>query len=272
MDDSEKPLDPKHEALLKTRGIGSGKHYEPFIKVHEISSTGESFRILGRHTSRPHHLLSRLELSAFLLFDRYIDTVDIKEQYPIPIADSLSICSRLGIRHPQTSGRLKVVTTDLVIELSNSSTLAIAVKPSEALDDLRVIEKLQIEKVYWEQRNCEWKVFTEREFTPEIKENFEWLHASHLNVDNQYSELSYEDVKVVFQRISGKELRLSTVCAALDDDYGCQKGFHIGVIRWAVATNLMDAPLNIVFKKWACNDLCLLDEEAHLVGGVLDVS
>ena len=270
--DSEKPIDPQHERLLKTRGIGSGQHYEPFIKVHEISSTGESFRILGRHTSRPHHLLSRIELSAFLIFDRHSKTVDIKEQFPIPIADSISICERLGIRHPQIAGKLKVVTTDLVVELLNDNRLAIAVKSSEALNDLRVLEKLQIEKVFWEQQNCQWKVFTEREITPAIKENIEWMHAAYHNVDDQFTELLYEDIEVVFQRINGKEIRLSTACAALDDDYGCTKGFHLGVIRRAVATNLIDAPLETVFKKWLCADLQLVVEAKHLIGGISDVS
>ncbi|ETX12700.1 hypothetical protein MUS1_02930 [Marinomonas ushuaiensis DSM 15871] len=39
--DSEKTVYPQDEKKLKTRGIGSGEDYEPFIKVHEISSTGE---------------------------------------------------------------------------------------------------------------------------------------------------------------------------------------------------------------------------------------
>jgi len=49
MRDSDRPLDPNDEKKLKTRGLGTGREYEPFIKVHEISSTGESFRILGRN-------------------------------------------------------------------------------------------------------------------------------------------------------------------------------------------------------------------------------
>jgi len=83
MRDSDRPLDPNDEKKLKTRGLGIGREYVPFIEVHEISSKGESFRILGRNTTRPHHLLSRLELSSFLVFDRYKSTVDIKEQYPL---------------------------------------------------------------------------------------------------------------------------------------------------------------------------------------------
>ena len=96
MNDANKPIDRKHEKLLKTRGQGTGKDYEPFIKVHEISSSGESVRIRGR----VHHLLSGIELLAFLVFDQFEQMIDIREQYPLPINDTLDICSRLGIRHP----------------------------------------------------------------------------------------------------------------------------------------------------------------------------
>ena len=118
MTDTDKPINPKHEKLLKTRGRGRGKDYEPFIKVHEISSSGESVRIRSASVGRVHHLLSRIELLAFLVFDQFEQTIDIREQYPLPINDTLDICSRLGIRHPQIHGGLTVVSTDLLVDLS----------------------------------------------------------------------------------------------------------------------------------------------------------
>ena len=272
MHDSERPLDPKDEKRLKTRGIGSGCKYEPFIKVHEVSSKGESYRILGRHSERPHHLLSRLELSAFLVFDRYHLTVDIKEQYPLALIDTLAISERLGIKHPQISGKLKVVTTDLVIELKNRKTLAIAVKYAEDLNDKRTVEKLQIEKVFWEQQGCEWKLFTEQEITAAIKENLEWLHAANQNSNDLYAELSVTDILLVYQRFSGSHKRLSTVCSALDDEYSCEPGFHIGVTRKAIAANLIDVPLNKVFRQWSCSDLSLTQSVTMVEGYTLDVS
>ena len=98
MTDANKPLDPKHEKSLKTRGQGSGKDYEPFIKVHELSSSGESVRIRSASVGRIHHLLSGIELLAFLVFDQFEQTTDIREQYPLRIDDTLDICARLGIR------------------------------------------------------------------------------------------------------------------------------------------------------------------------------
>ena len=270
--DSERPLDPKDEKRLKIRGVGSGKDYEPFIKVHEISSTGESYRIFGRNSARSHHLLSRLELSAFLVFDRYQLTTDIKEQFPLPIADSLSICKRLGIKHPQMYGKLKVVTTDLVVEFANRSGLAIAVKYTDNLDDPRAVEKLQIEKVFWEQQGYEWKLFTEYQITPAIKENLEWLHAAYRNSNSLYTELSDHDIQLVVERLSGLNKRLSTACSALDDEYSCEPGFHMGVVRKSIAANLIDVPLDKVFRQWLCSDIALVQSFDSIDRGVFDVS
>jgi len=272
MRDSDRAIDPSDAKRLKTRGKGSGLNYLPFIEVGEISSTGESFRILGRNSLRPHHLLSRLELSAFLVFDRYTKTKDIKEQYPLPITDSLSICSRLGMKHPQVSGKLKVVSTDLVIELGKGTGIAVAVKYEEALDDLRVIEKLQIEKVFWEQQGYEWKLFTENEITPSIKENLEWLHAANQNSDDLYAELSDIDIELIFLRLNSANRRLSSSCAAMDDEYSCEPGFHIGVMRKAIAANLIDAPINKVFRQWLCSDLTLVPSVSIQQWDLMNVS
>ena len=77
-------------------------------------------------------------------------TIDIREQYPIPISDSLEICRQLGIKHPQVSGKLKVVTTDFLFDFNSQKQLALSVKYIDELADPRVMDKLQIEKSYWE--------------------------------------------------------------------------------------------------------------------------
>lgn len=141
------------------------------------------------------------------------------------------------------------------------------VKYADDLDDLRVVENLQIEKVFWVLKGYQWKVFTEQEITPSIKENLEWLHAANQNLDGIYSELSKLDVQFIFQRLKRIKKRLTTTCAALDDEYSCDPGFHIGIFRKAVAANLIDAPLNIVFRQWSCSDLTLVQSISVLSGG-----
>jgi len=137
----------------------------------------------------------------------------------------------------------------MLIELKVRNGLAIAVKYAEDLNDIRTVEKLQIEKVFWEQQGYEWKLFTEQEITSAIKENLEWLHAAHQNSNDLYTELSLSDIQLVYQRLAASEKRLSTVCSALDDEYSCEPGFHIGVTRKAIAANLIDVPLGKVFRQ-----------------------
>ncbi len=260
MTDTNKPLDPKHEKLLKTRGRGTGKDYEPFIKVHELSSSGESVRIRSASVGRVHHLLSGIELFAFLVFDQFEQTTDIREQYPLPINDTLDICTRLGIRHPQIRGSLTVVSTDLLVDLSSKQQLAIAVKSSAELSKSRVIEKLQIEKTYWETRGVEWKIFTEREVSAGMRENLPWIQP-YLSPDmTDHQQLGATDVQDLLHRLkTHPKTKVTRLCAKLDDQYGLDPGFHLGALRHAVAHRFIRAPLNKAFHSWTFSDLTLRD-------------
>jgi hypothetical protein len=69
-----------------------------------------------------------------------------------------------------------------LVDLSPRQQLAIAVKSSEELSKARVIEKLQIEKIYWEARGVEWRIFTEKEVSDGLRENLLWIQP-YLNPD-----------------------------------------------------------------------------------------
>ena len=51
------------------RGQGFGKQYRPWLYVQDVPSEGRSHRIYSHKTGRVHHLLSDLELAAFLVFE-----------------------------------------------------------------------------------------------------------------------------------------------------------------------------------------------------------
>ncbi|WP_299685527.1 TnsA endonuclease N-terminal domain-containing protein [uncultured Vibrio sp.] len=176
MSDADKPLNKKDQKRLdEKRGEGIGKDYVPFIKVGEFSSSGESVRVKSATVGRVHHFFSGNELAAFLVFDWCKEVIDIREQFPIPLTDSLIICRQLGIRHPQEKGELKIVTTDLLIDFVDGSQLAIPVKPALNLDDKRIVEKLQIEKSYWEAAKVPCLFFTDQEVSNDLKMNLKWI-------------------------------------------------------------------------------------------------
>lgn len=264
MSDANKPVHPADLKRLKTRGKGVGKDYEPFIYIHELSSKGESCRSNSDTVGRVHHLLSRLELAAFLVFDYSSKTIDIREQFPIPIKDSLEICRQLGIKHPQVSGKLRVVTTDFLFDLDKLTPLALAVKYSDELTDSRVIEKLQIEKVYWENKGFKWNIFTDKQVASGLKENLQWIHPELVNDSGERT--NQELISVVERLLSHNNMKIGSLCGQLDDRYQVEPGYHIEAFRLAAARKLVIVPLTQSFYHWSTSELKVATQTNQLRG------
>ena len=160
----------------------SSKDYQPFVKVADISSLGRSHRVFGHKTKRTHHLLSDLELAVFLLFEWHSNTEDIQEQFPLDINVTKQIADSVGVKHPSQKGELKTMTTDFYVISKDiksiTSQLALQAKYSKDLDDARIIEKLELERRYWEQKDVGFKIITEKDIPRAVSDNIEWLYSS----------------------------------------------------------------------------------------------
>lgn len=258
MSDSKLPLNKKDQKRLKEkRGSGTGIDYNPFIHIQELSSSGESIRVKSATVGRLHHLLSGIEFSAFLLFDWSNDVLDIREQYPIPLQDSLAICRQLGIRHPQVKGELTIVTTDFLLN-KKDNVAAFAVKQTTELNNLRTLEKLQIEKTFCEYNHIEWKMFTEKEISHGFKENLKWIKP-FLDADTaSLYNISPQDVYTLINRISVAPNNLVTrLCAQLDDNYQLPPSYHIEVFRFAIAHKYISSSFETPFHNWSVSDLTM---------------
>ncbi|AXO16116.1 MAG: heteromeric transposase endonuclease subunit TnsA [Shewanella indica] len=257
-DDANKPLDPSDQKKLKARGHGFGASYKPFIQIQDLSSSGESVRAPGRVTGRIHHLLSGIEFAAFSIFDWYHDTADIREQFPLPLEETIRLCAEMGIKHPQIRGKLKIVTTDLLVDFREGPPLAIAVKPVSELGKARTIEKLQIEKAYWEQAGVGWKLFTDREVSPSLKENLQWIRPALADIRWEQFSSEVEDsssTELITRLATYSEQKATRCCARLDDEYGLEPGSHVQMLRYGVATRQIKAPLQKAYHDWKCSEL-----------------
>jgi len=162
-------------------GQGEGKNYKPFFKARDVPSQGECREVRGVITGRIHHLLSKLEYFVFILAERIDSVADLREQYALlPVEETIEIAKKLGIRYPTIpySGAPCVMTTDLVISTVNNdgmNLIPVSVKPSSKIIDStneknncqinKRLQKLAIEKVYWESRGWDWKLITEKSFS-----------------------------------------------------------------------------------------------------------
>lgn len=242
------------------------------LKSESSVAQEKVFRVRSVTVGRVHHFLSGMEFSAFLVFDWCRDVIDIREQFPIPLVDSLNICRQLGIRHPQEKGQLKIVTTDLLIDFSDGSQLAIPVKPATQLEDKRTIEKLQIEKSYWESSQVPCQIFTDQEVSKDLKMNLKWIKPLvDIDIEEDYP-FSQQDVLDLVARLAKQPKSfVARQCGKLDDDYQLQPGFHISIFRFGIANQYLKAPLSVPFIDWKCEDVELL-VGSHLALGAGNAS
>ena len=153
--------------LKEGRGQGVGSSYKPFIYTYEVSSLGRSHRLFGRKCARMHHLLSDLELAVFLILDWSPSVIDIREQFPLRVDDTVRIAEELGIRHASFKGVNQILSSDFLVDTNDSSrpTMAFQVKYSCDLEKPETIERLMLEKKYWDEKEIPWSLITEKEIS-----------------------------------------------------------------------------------------------------------
>lgn len=170
------------------RGAGRGKEYKPWLTVRDLPSEGRSHRIFGHKSLRTHHLLSDLELAVFLLLEWATKTTEIREQFPLRLEDTLFIADEAGIPHPSLRGVSQIMSSDFLVNTSDkiNPKFVLQAKYEEAFHDTRTIEKLELERRYWEKKKIPWMLVTEKDIPKVVFQNINWLYpAQRDDLDSQ---------------------------------------------------------------------------------------
>ncbi len=222
------------------RGQGFGKDYKPFLTVRDVPSKGRVHRRPALTHNRVVHLLSDLELAAFLLFDWQSAVMDIREQFPLNPEATINIANRLGVKHPAYKGVLQVMTTDLLVDFqikNQHSSQAICVKYAQDLEDERTIEKLELERRYWEGEGIEWYIFTEHEVPVVSVKNIRWLapHMHSYDLEERERNQAFESIVQVLD--ANPEEKLAVPLKELDAKLGLKPGSNLQYFRHLAAQN-----------------------------------
>lgn len=133
------------------RGEGTGANYKPWIKIRDFGSQGAASNVIDYKHGRTMQLLSQGEVYYYYLLRWRDDVEDIREQFPLDLADTVDIANRLEIMHPKDDKTR--MTTDLLVTKTNGQLEAYNIKTNKSeLDNPRTAEKIYIEKLYWESR------------------------------------------------------------------------------------------------------------------------
>lgn len=233
------------------RGQGKGSSYKPWLLIQDVPSIGLATRIKGWKTNRVHHFLSNLELNYFYILEWSSVITDIREQYPLLAREeTLAIASNCGIRHPQEpKTQIPIVMTcDFFITIAENigeTEVARTVKPSKDLQSKRTREKLEIERLYWSQREIDWGIVTEQEIPSIIAKNVEWLHPFKNLEDLELRKDSVDRIsKFLIQEIAKSQTPLVKITNFCDDELGLLPGTSLSVVRYLIANRAWLVDMN----------------------------
>lgn len=229
--------------LREKRGQGEGASYKPYLYIQDVPSVGLATRVKGWKTGRVHHFLSLLELHYFYLLEWSPVVDDIREQYPLHLAETLAIAKQLGVRHP-TDPRTReptTMTSDFVVTTRSGIKSIVQVRTTKYAKDLakrRVIEKFEIERVYWGIRNVDWGMVTEQDVNRVVVDNVKWFHPyGHRDmVAPLTNELIARVESILKPRVIEEDVPLTELTNACDDQLGVAPGVSLMVVRHLLAS------------------------------------
>jgi len=232
-------------------GRGEGSDYRPWLAAGDVPSGGVTTQFPGRKTGRAHVAFSHLERGAMLAALWLDNVTDLREQFPLwPLSETMAIADKLGVTHPShPDGTPVVMTTDVLLTVNNAEPQLqpITVKPETELNNSRVLEKLEIERLYWDDRGMKLGIVTGAELPAPLIKNLDWI--------DEYYEISQETLQpeeipglidYLFSEISTNAATdpLRTICGAADDRLGHRPGTSLAVVRHALSRKFWRVPLD----------------------------
>lgn len=251
------------------RGQGELSSYKPWLTVRDLASRGRSHRIYGHKTKRTHHLLSDLELAIFLILEWNPLIQDIREQFPLRIEQTEEIAQAASITHPAIRGVKQIMSTDFYVLSSDAQKprFAIQAKYQKDIEDTRTIEKLELERRYWQSRGIPWQIITEQEIPKIVFNNIKWLYP--VIKEEDHIQL-YDNIEFYVQQFrKHPNLSLIHLAKKIDSSYDLEIGTSLSELRMLFAQRYFKFDLNLNYKDLKCTNIQLGDmttwEDVHHV-------
>jgi hypothetical protein len=280
--------------MKEGRGFGDGENYVSWLKVQDVPSLGRSHRIQGWRTrNRVVHLMSYLELQHFYTLEWDSFVFDYHEQFPLVLDSTKEIANRIGIRHPASNSKRRsktsqitivrapnVMTTDfLVFYKVGDKTYreAHSVKPAVMLEGKRgdrVKEKLNLERVYWEELGVKWRLVTDELVNPDhgfatdslmvinkvLAVNVEAIHGYHDL--HHFASLSSQDVERVnnflVPQVEEGQSALAELADCCDKRLRLPSGASLTIAKYLIARKIWPADFSMPFHP--CRPLSLIQK------------
>lgn len=133
-------------------GTGDGADYKPYLQVGEFGSMGTCSCIVDYKTGRTVHTFSQAEAMMWYILRWDDENLDIKEQYPLPVEETVRIARQNNFAHPFRNGEYSVLTSDFYVKRKDRQ-FVISIKTDI---NEKMYKNLLIEKLYWNSIDVPW--------------------------------------------------------------------------------------------------------------------
>jgi len=245
-------IDLAKRKFMEGAGQGTGTGYVPFLTVRDVPSLGLGVRRYWEITGRVYHLFSLLEAAAFIYFSSMPGVIDIREQYPMSLEETLRISGELGIKHPglyRGKMDLHVLTTDLLLTVedpafSRTRNVPVYVKYTKDLQSKREQDKLRLFRTYWENEEAELSLFTEHTVPKGLLRNLELLEIAARRWPSEKPPVPEAKLKLAEQHlmaaINSGQSCLGMTCRKTDDALQLAAGASVELVRRQLAIGEWD--------------------------------
>lgn len=241
------------------RGKGAYSNYSPYVSVHDLSSKGWSYRVLGWKTKRMYEFLSTLEFYFFLLLDWMDVAVDIQEQFLLQQSSTIEICNANHLRHPfyfpiengKRVKQLSMMTVDFLIHTSEKGVTQTVARDIKYARDLtpHTLNKLEITRIYFKLLNIPYCVVTDRTMNLLLANNLCWIHENYFweeKISIPFADAGHP-IQLLSQLVYKNKLSVAQAGISIDSLFGFPKGEGVNICHYLIARKLWKIDMAIPY-------------------------
>jgi hypothetical protein len=182
-------------------------------------------------------------LKYFFLLEWSEKVIDIREQFPLDLDETLALAKNSNIEHPPKYNPEEpiVITTDFLITVRlpiGTKEYARTVKYSTDLKSRRVLEKFEIERQYWTRRNISWGIVTELDINSILVENIKTIHTL-IDIKNDYPDITHSTInkaKKIMTPLLNQEIPICEIAKVCDENLSLKRGMSLTIAQYFIAT------------------------------------
>lgn len=246
--------DKMQRFLKEGRGMGIGENYKPWLTIQDFPSMGRVSRVFSNKTQRIHHFFSDSQTRMFYLLHWEDSVIDIREHYPLLDIGQI-IEEKDGLKlekfQDKKTGTPFVFTTTFLATIIDSKGkkdyVARSVKSSLELDKKHIIESFELERRYWESKNIDWGIVTQKDIPVIKSKNIEWVYSSLEDSNNRgIDSASREDLSnILLNQLMRKSLPIREITTKLDNQYNLDSGTGLYLFKYLIASKSIDLDMDV---------------------------